>query len=76
MTVPLFERLSVTDILEWAKKYPQVQQALPSEEREIEKLLRQYVINIVYTIDGPGNDIILRIHTLHITPVVLVTVVE
>ena len=38
--VPLFEGLSVSDILEWAKDYPEVARALPMEQREVEKLLR------------------------------------
>ena len=29
-----------------------MQQALPAEPREVEKLLRQYIINLVYTIVG------------------------
>ena len=29
-----------------------MQEALPSEPREVDKLLRQYVINVVYTLVG------------------------
>mgnify|MGYP006228891045 CR=1 FL=1 len=50
--VPLYENLSTNDILAWAARYPEVGQALPSEPREIDKLLRQYVINVVYTLVG------------------------
>ena len=50
--VPLYEGLSTNDILQWAQRYPEVDQALPSEPREIDKLLRQYVINVVYTLVG------------------------
>ena len=50
--VPLFEGLSTSDILEWASRYPQVAKALPVEQREIEKMLRQTIINIVYTLVG------------------------
>ena len=50
--VPLYEGLSTANILEWAKGYGEVQQALPSEPREVDKLLRQYVINVVYTLVG------------------------
>ena len=52
LNVPLFEGLSTNDILEWAKDYPEVGRALPSEPREIDKLLRQYIINVVYTLVG------------------------
>ena len=50
--VPLYEGLSVSDVLNWADKFPDVARALPMEQREIDKLLRQYVINIVYTVAG------------------------
>ena len=50
--VPLFEGLSTNDILNFARDYPEVQQALPEEQREVDKLLRQYIINIVYTLVG------------------------
>ena len=50
--MPQYEGLSTNDILDWAKDYPEVQHALPSEPREVDKLLRQYVINVVYTLTG------------------------
>jgi hypothetical protein len=50
--VPLYEGLSTNDILKYAENNKEVQRALPSEPREIDKLLRQYVINVVYTIVG------------------------
>ena len=50
--VPLFEGLSTEDILKWAEKYPDVYRALPIERREIDKLHRKYIINVVYTIVG------------------------
>ena len=50
--VPLFEGLSTNDILNFASNYPEVQQALPEEQRETDKLLRQYIINVVYTLVG------------------------
>ena len=40
------------DILKWAEQYPEVSQALPIEQREVDKLLRQYIINIVYSVVG------------------------
>ena len=50
--VPLFEGLSTNDILQWASQFPQVAESLPIEPREVDKLLRQYVINVVYTLVG------------------------
>ena len=50
--VPQFEGLSTKDILNWAKSYPEVALALPIEQREVEKLYRQYIINVVYTLVG------------------------
>ena len=52
LSIPLYENLSTNDILEWAKAYPEVSRALPSEPREIDKLLRQYIINVIYTLVG------------------------
>ena len=52
MGVPLYEGLSTADILTWGFDQPLVAEALPSEPREVEKLLRQYVINVVYTLVG------------------------
>ena len=52
MGVPLFEGLSTGDILEWAQSYQKVSEALPMEQREVDKLLRQFVINLVYTVVG------------------------
>ena len=39
-------------MLQWAKRHPDVHRTLPSEEREIEKLHRQYVANVIFTIAG------------------------
>ena len=50
--IPQFERLSTADLLEWAKKYPTVYQALPVVESEIEMLHRQYIANLIYTLVG------------------------
>ena len=50
--VPQYEGLSTNDVLDWAKGYPEVTEALPTEPREVDKLLRQYVINVVYTLVG------------------------
>ena len=50
--IPLFEGLSCKELLEFGMKYPAVRQALPIEQREIEKLLRKYVGNLIYTLVG------------------------
>ena len=50
--VPQYEGLSTADILDYSKDYPTVAEALPSEPREVDKLHRQYVINVVYTLVG------------------------
>lgn len=41
--VPQFEGLSIEKMLKFAEDYPQVREALPSEPREIFKLLHQYM---------------------------------
>jgi hypothetical protein len=50
--IPLFEGLSCADLLKFGMKYPKVRQALPLEQREIDKLLRKYVGNLIYTLVG------------------------
>ena len=37
---------------QWAEQYPDVHRTLPSEPRELEKLHRQYVANVIFTIAG------------------------
>ena len=39
-------------MLEWAKPYPDVAFSLPSEPREVEKLHRDFVSTVVFTICG------------------------
>ena len=39
-------------MLNWARKYPEVAQALPKETAEVENLHRGYVANVIYTIVG------------------------
>ena len=48
--IPCYEGLSTADLLEFGMKYEKVRKALPIEEREIDKLLRKYVGNLLYTI--------------------------
>ena len=50
--VPMFEGLTTSDLLLFAKRYPEVYQALPSMESEIEMLHRQFVANLIYTLVG------------------------
>ena len=50
--VPHFEGLSFDSMLHNAKKHPGLINYLPAEEREIEKLPRAYLANLIYTIVG------------------------
>ena len=50
--VPHFEGLTLDTMLYHAKKNMQVMKALPIEAREIDKLPRQYISNVIYTIVG------------------------
>ena len=50
--VPHFEGLTLDTMLYHARKSNQVMKALPIEPREIEKLPRSYVANVIYTIIG------------------------
>ena len=48
--VPHFEGLTFDTMLHNAKKHPGFIQYLPAEEKEIEKLPRAYIANLIYTI--------------------------
>ena len=50
--VPQFDSLSIAHMLEFAKGYPEVFEILPSEEREIAILHRQYVANVIFYVAG------------------------
>ena len=50
--VPQYEGLTIKDFLEYSDMYPEVMKALPIERKEIFKLPRQYIINVVNTIVG------------------------
>jgi len=52
ITIPHFEGLKMETMLEYAALYPQVMKALPAVQREREKLPRQYLANVIYTIIG------------------------
>jgi len=47
--IPQFEGLTFEAILEYARNRPDVMRCLPVVEKEIDKLPRQYLANIVYT---------------------------
>ena len=49
LTVPQYEGLTTTDMLSFSKTYPAVEECLPTEEREILKLPRAYIANVIYT---------------------------
>ena len=49
MYVPQYENLSIERILETARKNPRVNDYLP-EDRDMHKVPRQWLINVVYTI--------------------------
>ena len=43
-------------MMAYARMYPEVMKCLPSEEIEIDKLPRQYIGNIIYTVVGQAFD--------------------
>ena len=51
MHVPQYEGLGVEQMIIFSKNYPQVAKYLPIE-KEIWKLPRQYLINIIFTVLG------------------------
>ena len=50
--MPQFKGLGIEAMLDFAKDYPEVYYALPSERRELDKLHRGYVANVIYTLVG------------------------
>ena len=52
LIVPHYEGLTITTMLTFAQDYPTVSQCLPSEPREVLKLPRDYVANIIHTLVG------------------------
>ncbi len=50
--VPQFKELAIKHMMEYAKGVPKVMKAFPSEVKEIDKLPRQYIINVIYTLVG------------------------
>ena len=47
--VPMYKTLTVDTILEYGRRFDQVKQYLP-DERDMAKLPRQWVINVVYSL--------------------------
>ena len=49
LNIPQYEHLTIEDFLKFADDYPFVMMYFPSRKVELEKLPRQYIINIIYT---------------------------
>ena len=52
LQVPHYDGLTIKNMLEFAKPYVKVTEALPIEPREVEKLPREYITNIINTLVG------------------------
>ena len=52
LNVPHYEGLTFLDILGQAEQIPEVMICLPESQKEILKVGKQYLINLVYTIVG------------------------
>ena len=52
ISIPHFEGLKIEAMIEWGSQYPDVVRALPSVDREVKKLHRQYIANLIYTLVG------------------------
>lgn len=52
LPVPQYENLSMSKILDYLSQYEAMHQHLPSEEHEIAKLPRNWVINVGATVVG------------------------
>jgi hypothetical protein len=49
---PQYKYLNTSHMIEWAKQYKDVANYFPIEEREVEKLHRDFVSTVIYTIVG------------------------
>ena len=61
--IPHFEKLSIDDLVEWAADHRDgiAMHALPYTKNEIQKLPREYIGNVIYTITGqPFQDFVDR----------------
>ena len=52
INVPQFEGLTIETMLKLASRSPAVMRALPTEEKERNKLPRQYIANVIFTVLG------------------------
>ena len=52
ITVPHFERLKIETMLEFGGQYRDVVEALPEIRRDVDKLPRAYIANVIYTLVG------------------------
>ena len=59
LSVPQYEGLGIADILTWCGDHPKVLDYLP-DEREIRKIPKQWLINLVYSIVGDDFKIWVR----------------
>ena len=50
--VPHFDGLTLDTMLGFAQQHPQISQYLPAIQREIEKMPRHYIANVIYTVVG------------------------
>jgi len=61
VTVPFFKGLKIESMLEFAQDHPMVVMTLPLVQREIDRLPRDYIANVINTIVGkPFQDWINR----------------
>ena len=52
LNVPQYEGLKIEAFFEFAEMYPEAMRCFPFDKHEREKLPRQYIINIIYTVVG------------------------
>ena len=55
ISVPQYEGLTIEDMLNFAQNHRNVMNALPVEEKEILKLPRSYIANVINTIISPDD---------------------
>ena len=67
LNVPQYDGLNIKEMLAFGNNFDHVREALPTEEKEVLKLPRQYIINVIYTIVGPpfGNWVNNRVNARH-----------
>jgi len=52
INVPYFKGLSIERMLEFAKEHPEALRALPLVQREIDRMPREYIANVIFIIVG------------------------